>query len=187
MRQLLVMGSVVGALCLGAPADAGQRSWYIGLEAGPEFVGTAHGSAISGDSDIGLAVLATIGRRLGTHFSLEGELGYRSTTDDGWWGPLDVDQISGMVNGIYDVPLGKDISLAIGAGVGFDRVEVQGFGWSDSELQLAAQIKLGLNFEIAEATDLSINYRFMTTFTGDYPYNDDFDNSTLTVGIRFAL
>lgn len=186
MRKL-ILAAVAAAMSVGVPAEAGKREWYVGIEGGAEFVGTAHGSAITGDDEIGIAVLATIGRRLGTHFSLEGELGYRSTSDQLWVGEVDVNQVSMMVNAIYDLPLSDDISFGVGAGVGYDRVEVEGFGWSDDEIQIAAQIKLGLSFELSDSTDVSVNYRFMTTFGKDYPYTDDYDNSTLTVGLRFAL
>jgi opacity protein-like surface antigen len=190
MRQL-VLGSLVGVVCLSMSASAGERAWYAGIEGGVEFAGNFNDNSSSSLDDTGLALFATLGRDLGPSFSLEGELGYRST-DEQLYTLSDIDQISAMVNAVYELPLSEAFSLSIGAGLGLDYIQVQGGApwWSsvpldDSDVQAAAQLKFGLNYEIGETTDLSVNYRRMTTFEGGT--FTDIDNATLTIGLRFAL
>ncbi len=166
-------------------ASAGERTWYVGIEGGAERGGAFNDS---NQSEIGPAVLATVGRKLGPNFSLEGELGYRSTNEE-MFTLADIDQISAMVNAVYEVPVSEGISLSLGAGIGVDYIQVRGGGFwpvpiDDSDIQSAAQLKFGLNFEVGETTDLYANYRLMTTFENDFT---DIDNSTLTLGLRFAL
>lgn len=178
MRQLLVMGSLAGMLCFAASAEAGERPWYLGLEGGVEFDGD--GSS----SDNGWGTFATIGSGITSHISLEAELGYRATTVSAF--AVDIDQTSLMFNAIYEAPLGENVSVALGLGVGGEAVSYSStfffFGTDEEEVELAAQVKLGLNIAVSDSTDLVANYRYMSTL-GDL----DITNSTLTVGVRFAL
>lgn len=180
MRKSLVMGSLVGALALAAPAGAGERSWYMGLEAGLEMDGGGRGSP--GFDGGGFAGLLTVGTGIGSHLNLEGELGYRSTSDDG----IDIDQTTLLLSVVYEAPLSKDISINIGVGVGADRVAVDyNFGLfeiSDSEIEAVAQFKIGLSMDISDSAELMANYRYVETLT-----DSAIDDSTLTVGIRFDL
>lgn len=174
MRQL-VLGFLIGILCLCAPANAGARSWYLALEGGVEFDG-------AGGTDTGWGVFAILGNAVTSHVSIEAELGYRSTSYEGW-SMVDVEQTSLMFNGVYEAPLSKEVSVMLGAGIGGEQVTYDGFFVPiESEIELAAQLKLGLSIEVGESTDLLANYRYMTTL-GDV----DIDNGTLTVGVRFDL
>jgi opacity protein-like surface antigen len=178
-RSALV--ALVGLSSLGVAASAGEREWYFGVEGGVEFDGTYNEW-----HEDGLAILATAGRRITPHFSLEGEFGYRSTYD--WL--LDVSQTSVIVNAVYEAPLTEQISLSVGAGVGFDYIEIEynggGFLFSsiEGDLHSAAQLKLGLIFKVDEAIDVTANYRLMTALDNDVR---GLDNATLTVGMRFSL
>jgi len=175
MRQLLVVGSLVSALALATPAGADQRSWYLGLEGGVEFDG---GSG----ADNGWAGLLTIGAGITSHLSLEAELGYRTATIEGYSPSLDLNQSSLMLNAVYEAPLTKEISVAIGVGLGVDEVAVEYGSFEDSEVEVATQLKLGLSMEVSESTELVANYRYMEMIT-----DSGIGNSTLTIGVRFAL
>lgn len=175
MRQLLVVGSLLGVLCLAAPADAGGRSWYLGLEGGVEFDG---GSG----ADSGWGGFLTVGAGITSHVSLEAELGFRSTSADGFFFPVDIDQASLMLNAIYEAPLSEEVSFMMGVGLGGDQVSVDIIGFEESEVEVAAQLKLGLSLEVSEGTDLVANYRYMEMLT-----DSGINNSTVTVGVRFAL
>lgn len=135
--------------------------------------------------DSGWAALATIGKGLTNHLSLEGELGYRSTSPGGgpWWMASNIDQLSIMANVVYEAPLGKEVSVAIGLGIGGDQVRQEyGTGFSKSEMEVMGQLKLGLSIAVTESTELVANYRYTESIT-----SAPVDNSTLTVGLRFAL
>ncbi len=176
MRHLLVLGSVVSALAFAAPAGADERPWYLALEGGVEFDGVAS----SGDS--GWAGLLTVGRGVSSNVSFEAELGYRSTTDYGF-GEVDIEQTTLMLNAVFEAAISEDVSVAIGLGVGADNVAVEySWGFSDSDVELASQLKLGLSLEVSESTEIVANYRYVEMLT-----DSGISDSTLTVGIRFDL
>jgi opacity protein-like surface antigen len=178
MRKLVV-ATFAGTLAMGAPADAGGRSWYLGLEGGVELDGG--GQSVGSGADSGWAGLVTIGAGITSHLSLEAELGYRSTSSDGF--SADIDQLSVMANLVYEAPLSEVVTVAIGVGVGGDQVSLDYYsGFSKSEMEVAAQLKLGLSVDVSENTELIANYRYMESIT-----SSPVDNSTLTVGVRFAL
>ncbi|MDZ4869965.1 MAG: porin family protein [Alphaproteobacteria bacterium] len=175
MRQLLVWGSLVGVLTLAAPAGAGERSWYLGLEGGVEFDGIAN------EGGTGWAGLLTIGRGISSNVSFEAELGYRLTNESFW--DADIEQTTLMLNAVFEAALSKEVSVAIGLGIGADNVSVEyPWGYSESEVELASQLKLGLSLAISESTEVVANYRYVETIT-----DSGIDDSTLTVGVRFAL
>ncbi len=168
------------AFVAAAGADAGERAWYIGIEGGAELDG--HFSA---DAGTGYAIIATVGHRLGPNFDLEGEIGYRSARDGAF--DYDVDQISVMLNGIYNVPLTEQLSFSVGGGLGVDFIHAS-FNFfvpiEDDSVQLAAQFKTGLSFALSESTELVANYRYVKAFEGDFI---ELESSTLSVGLKFAL
>ena len=186
MRQL-ALGCVLGILSLAASASAGERNWYFGIEGGVERDGVYNESSSAWDSP---ALLATVGAMLSEHLSLEGEVGYRSTNNDGYY---DIEQITGTINAVYNVPVSDEFAISLGAGVGIDHLNFEptdpvifAFFWGvdASDTQAALQFKLGAAFALSEGTDLVANYRMMKTFENEW---SDIRNSTLTVGLRFAL
>ena len=179
MRKLGLVALAI-AMSTGVPAEAGKRDWYIGIEGGGEFDGGA-----TGDNS-GWAGLVTLGAGLTEHLSLEGELGYRTTGSDGYGGLYaDVDQLSFMANLVYEAPLSKEVSFAIGVGLGVDQVNLDYYYYFSpdyGELEVMGQLKLGLSVAASESTDLVANYRYTESIT-----SSPVDNSTLTVGFRFEL
>ncbi len=181
MRGLFLAG-VVGLL-LSAPSVSSRPSdWYWGVEAGVEL----GDGALNGGADLGVALLGTMGAELGANFALEGEVGYRSTTEGGFFGDVDITQLSLMLNGIYEVPLSDTASLALGLGVGVNDVDAEFGFFSQSDTTFAAQVKLGLAFEVNEHMDLVTNVRYMTPVTSSNGISD-IDNTTITIGLKFDL
>lgn len=178
MRKLGLVALAI-AMSTGVPAEAGKRDWYIGIEGGAEFDGGATGYSS------GFAGLVTLGAGLTEHLILEGEIGYRNTSSDGYFGlSADIDQLSFMANLVYEAPLSKDLSFAVGVGLGADQVSLDYYYGraTDSEIEVMGQLKLGLSLAISESTELVANYRYTESIT-----TSPVDNSTLTVGLRFEL
>ena len=172
MRKLGLVALAI-AMSMGVPAEAGKRDWYVGIEGGIEFDGWGKG-------DTGWAGLATLGKEITEHVSFEAELGYRSTTNV-WW-PIDISQTSLMVNAVYDAQLTKEIGIELGIGAGVDRINFDYWFADFEETEYAGQFKAGLTFALTEETDLVASYRYVEMLS-DSPVN----NSTLTIGLRFAL
>lgn len=178
MKQL-ALGCALCALSL--VASAGEHNWYVGIEGGLELETEV--------DEFAPALFGTVGAKLNEHFGLEGELGYRRS-DEGY---AEVDQFSAMFNVIYDVPIADCFTLSVGAGVGLADTTIEitdpflafyaGFTEA-SDTQIAAQVKLGAAYEIDASTAVVVNYRAGTVFENDFA---DFDNRSLTVGLRFAL
>jgi opacity protein-like surface antigen len=162
-------------------ANAGERQWYVGIEAGAELEGHADPLA-----DVGYAFIGTIGHRLGPNLSVEGEIGYRTTSDPSF-GTWDVEQISIMLNGVYSAPLTEQLSLNLGAGLGVDIVHERAFIFGvleNDDAVFAAQVKLGLSYAMSDSTDISVAYRYVEVSEGTFT---DLKNSTVTMGLQFSL
>lgn len=178
MRQLAV-GCALGILALAASASAGERQWYFGIEGGLER-STEY-------DDAAPALFATLSAKLGEHWGLEGEFGYRYANEDG----IDVRQISGMLNAVYLASVSDEVGVSVGAGLGLNHSNIDFNGMvffpideEVSDTQIAAQVKLELSYAIDESIDLIADYRAMRVFENDF---NAFDNRTVTIGLRFAL
>lgn len=182
MRALLTVG-VAGLLLSAAPATSGQSEWYVGIEGGVELGDGAQ----YGSPDLGVALIGTIGTKLDADFAIEAEIAYRSTTEGTYYfGDADVSQRSWMLNAVYELPLGDTASLTLGAGVGVNEVEWDYPFFSEGDTNFAAQIKLGLAFEISERMDIVSNVRYMTPVASSNGASD-IDNATITIGLRIDL
>ncbi|MCE9522401.1 MAG: porin family protein [Alphaproteobacteria bacterium] len=188
MRRM-ILGAVVGMLGLSMSADAGDRTWYVAIEAGVESDG-GQGSFWPNEYNSGLALLATVGTRISNQVRLEGELGYRSNDVDSYSSSIDVNQYSLMANAVYEIPVSKELSFDIGMGLGLDHIELDSAFFSVSDTELAGQLKFGLSLAVSDATDLTLNYRYLRSFGGDFYLaggDSGVRDSTWTVGLRFDL
>lgn len=194
MRQL-VLGSLVGILSLSMSASAGERSWYVALEGGLEFEGGSNAGSYANASNEGTAAFATFGTKISNNISLEGEFGYRSTGFDSYYFSMihvDVHQYSVMVNAVYEVPVTKELSLDFGVGLGVDQVQLDdGYRPSAGDTDIAGQLKLGLNLAIGEGAAVTLDYRYLRTFNGEFyldgPSGKGLRDDTVTVGLKFDL
>lgn len=137
----------------------------------------------------GASYFAAVGTHLYDNFRLELELGRRSADV----GNAELGQTSLMLNAMFDVPIIKDVTLSLGAGAGFDLIDVG----SESAAEPALQVKAGVAYAITESTDIMLNYRYMSATgskVGDFPIGaigetrvEDVTDSAVTVGVRFGF
>lgn len=178
MLRIALIGTAFGFMSMSAAA--GESEWYASVEGGYEFEGQFNAST---DGDGGLALFATVGRRFKTGLRLEAEVGYRSTNEV-FITAADITQTSIMFNGVYDVSPFDELSLMIGAGVGWDRVDIEDPGFSGDDVKAAVQLKLGAEVAIDDTIDLIAGYRLMYGYENEFI---DIDNRTLTAGLRFGF
>jgi opacity protein-like surface antigen len=210
MRRLAV-GSLVGILALSMAASAGERGWYVGVEGGANWVDVSGGTVIrpacgmlgltpcalsaEATSEAGLAVFGVIGRQVTDQIRLEGELGYRMAD---FAEVSDISNTTLMVNAIFDVSLTDAFAVSVGAGVGYDWVDVSQVTSvypGDDGPAAAFQLIAGARYELANGIDLTANYRYLSADIGDNVVlsdeygiaTEDTDISTVTVGLRFDL
>jgi OOP family OmpA-OmpF porin len=224
-RTTLLLGTVA-ALALCGPAQAGQlKGWYIGIEGGANWVNdtnhtmvgtglpstTSHFHFINFDYDAGWAFLATVGYGYDENWRVELEAGWRknnadrveiegttfssttTVTEPGG----ELKEFSLMANVLYELPLAEKLSLSLGAGAGLDHADFEDKRWgSDESWNFAYQGIVGLNYQVGEASQLFVRYRYFVVPDPEFSFiaPDDhyccqnFDNiqkHTATIGFRF--
>jgi opacity protein-like surface antigen len=171
-------------------ASAGERAWYVALEGGVELDGGANSTGYGDSNSWGPSAFATLGTEIAKNFRVEGELAYRATQYDVYWWHANVHQYSFMANVVYNAPITEEFSLDIGVGLGADHVKVDGPIYIDArETEVAAQLKLGLNYAISKTIDLTVDYRDLRSF-GDLHLSGSSGgvrDNTVTVGLKFDL
>ncbi len=92
----------------------------------------------------------------------------------------DVDILSIMGNGYYDIALGSDVELSLMAGAGFAQVNFDDMGGveddillSTTEVAFAYQIGAGLAIPVSDGIMLEAKYRYFATT--DFTVSDDFE------------
>ena len=224
-RALLLGASAL--IALSGTADAAHNNgWYISLEAGASAIqdwqtvsdNVTHSHVRDYGFDTGWAVMGSVGYAFhSSNWRLELEAGYRDNNFDGNVhsdsnpGPIfdfvdnrldGVTEFSVMANVLYDIPLSNKWSLSLGAGAGWDRVNITwGPGLFDAadfrDWQFAYQGIVGLNYAIASRWDLFVNYRYLNVAAPDLdfgPYNlhpltdsEDLTKHAVTIGLRYDL
>ncbi|MEQ1868015.1 MAG: outer membrane beta-barrel protein, partial [Micropepsaceae bacterium] len=129
MRSLL-LGAAATLLSVSVANAYERNGWYIGLEGGWNMIEDTHAVAVfdpdaagpnlvtTGDvvfSD-GWAAIATVGHHFGRNWRWEVEVGYRANDFDLTTG--EVNEWSGMLNVLYDIPLTNSFALSLGVGAG---------------------------------------------------------------------
>ncbi|MFM9863629.1 MAG: outer membrane protein, partial [Micropepsaceae bacterium] len=225
-RAALLGATALIALSGTAANATTHNGWYISLEAGAGIIQDWQTvSAVATHSHIrdygfetGWAVMGSVGYAFhSSNWRLELEAGYRENNFDPAFvsdnnpgaisnivdNDLDgITEFSVMANVLYDIPLGTKWSLSLGAGAGWDRVDVTwGPGFFDAadtrDWQFAYQGIVGLNYEIASRWDLFVNYRYLNVAGPDldrgpinnHPFTDteDLTKHAVTIGLRFDL
>jgi len=209
--RTLLLGAVA-TIAFGFAANAQERNgWYIGLEGGGNWIGDT--SAVSRlDRDVGLdttsagdipfsegwAAIATVGHHFAQNWRWEVEVGYRSNDLDGTSG--EANEWSGMLNVLYDIPLGRSLALSLGAGAGADNMEFKSGpvnGFQDRDWNFAYQGIAGLTVAVSDRIDLFANYRYLRVHEPDFTSRvigpaglqhielDDVAKHTATIGLRY--
>lgn len=161
-------------------ANAGDREWYVSIEAGATFggdyetlgvlssplcgmLGIGPGCAPSGSVEAGWAALGAVGAYVMPNLRLEAEVGQRSQSLSGYSGLTNLTQTTLMANALFDIPMSERFTLSIGGGLGIDWVDT-GAGdvgmYSGSDTALAYQLIAGLSYDLADNIDLTLNYRY---------------------------
>nr|WP_320013174.1 outer membrane beta-barrel protein [uncultured Desulfobulbus sp.] len=197
-------------LLMALPANAtnSQDKTYLSGHLGAAMlqdsdIGSSSGSNLSVDMNLGMGMGMAVGRSFG-NTRLEGELNYQ--TND-----LDTVRLSGggksdcsgdvsswslMVNGYYDFKGSGPVSSFLLAGVGFARVEVDGFNvpgsgvadMSGDDTVLAYQLGAGIGYAISEELTLDLSYRYFATTDPSFNGIDvEYSSHNLYLGLRLAL
>jgi opacity protein-like surface antigen len=200
MRYAL-WGAVATLLAVSS-SNAGQRNWYIGLEAGMSDLGAGGGYATPpasfpfffessiGDLDESIRPMATIGTYVGD-WRIEAEFAHRS----GEYYDIDVTQTTAMLNVAYDIGVINHLSVTLGAGVGADFISLETPVADGDTMSLAYQGLVGLSYELTDSTDVTLSYRYFDTLDVDISETTpagsaslrSADDRTISLGLRFAL
>jgi outer membrane protein OmpA-like peptidoglycan-associated protein len=210
MKTRTLLLGAVATIAFGFAAQAQERNgWYIGLEGGWSMIEDTSAVAVN-DPDIGLpttsagdivfsdgwAAIATVGHHFGRNWRWEVEVGYRANDFDLVTG--EVNEWSGMLNVLYDIPLTNSFALSLGLGAGGDNMEVEGGnGFQDREWNFAYQGIAGLTWAVSDRFDLFANYRYFRVSEPEFESRvvgpaglqtivmDDVVKHTATLGLRY--
>jgi OOP family OmpA-OmpF porin len=185
LKAMLLGTALTAAFAVTADAAASNRGWYVGVEAGANWMQdvednvTIVGNPVTTldvDFDTGWAAIATVGYAFWeSNWRVELEAAYRandidaavfrvapSITADG--GGADFDEASLMVNALYDIELTDRLTFSIGAGAGMAHSHVDApnaiIPVDDSDWSFAWQGIAGLSYEVTDRLDLTLNYRY---------------------------
>lgn len=198
MRYLL--WGAAAAIAAVSSTAAGERSWYVSLEAGASDMGAGGGNTVAdpvffldfplGDLDESITPIATLGAYAGD-WRIEAEFAYRS----GDYFNSEVTQTTAMLNIGYDIAVIDRLSLSLGAGVGADFISLETPVADEDTISLAYQGLVGLSYELTDSTDITLTYRYFDTLEVDIreagpagvAYLENADDRTISLGLRFAL
>ncbi len=224
-RTTLLLGGVAAFALCGQAQAGDMKGWYVSLDAGANWVddleydviGTAyvtHTHFVNVGTETGWAIFAAVGYGFNERWRAELEAGYRynkaedlfsisptvdsssttvTTTTNG-----KIREFTLMANVMYDMPLAKKLSLALGAGAGLDHAKYND-GWygGDSSWNFAYQGIVGLNYDIGSRSQLFLRYRYLNVVDPDFTFAptpdghycchnfDDIEKHTASLGFRF--
>ncbi|MBI1210018.1 MAG: outer membrane beta-barrel protein [Alphaproteobacteria bacterium] len=205
------------ALCVCLPlffapsVEAANHGWYWGVEAGLDQASDAAASGeyalwyLPGPTvwtfryvdpaefSLGFVGFATVGAFAAPNFRIEAEAGYRNEQPDGRdrWQELTL-----MLNGLYDIALSSSLMLSLGGGIGVDAINGE---YDDTDTVFAYQGIAGLSYALTPTTELTVKYRLteiggpsfsrpLTPFVREFTYNvDKLEHHSVSIGLRFAL
>lgn len=206
--------SVIAGLGILAASSAAfaEEGPYVGIGIGLHvpidrtgFVGT---TPLEIEFKEGAVGIATFGYDFESPLRMELELGYRRAIVDeinesvAPLGTGDQDQLSGMVNMLYDIETDWAATPYIGVGAGLARTKwsnVAGAGtftYADKNTDFTWQAIAGIAAPITERIDLTFDYRYMDSSGGSYdsvmagaPTLDRYSpqSHNFIVGLRFNL
>jgi OOP family OmpA-OmpF porin len=188
--------------------DHGRQGWYVGIGAGFNWIHDGVQQDLVGGTllrtqawsfDTGSVVAGTLGHYYGGGWRFEFELARRDNDVDTICAvacvgsTAEVNQFSQMFNAIYEVPVAKDWTLSLGAGLGGNLVELDNYlGASDRDYVLALQGLAQVGYSVTERWTVFADYRYMkngdvqvTVPGGDLELEKA--DSSLMLGVRFDL
>ena len=191
------MGALLGLLMVlvatSAWADSG---FYVGVKGGIDFgpdmevngifedmEGTVTSRKVSLDTDMGPAVMGSVGYALGNGVRLEGEISWRRNTLDKFSvGGISIDtegdiqNLAFMLNGAYDFHFDSPITPFVMGGLGVAIVEseitkIAEFSTPNLEADdtvFAYQVGAGLSYQVTPKVAFDVSYRFFGTQEPDF-------------------
>jgi outer membrane protein OmpA-like peptidoglycan-associated protein len=186
-RKTLLAATAIVALSSAAYAQD-ETNWYAGAGFGANWLddesiavtaGPPTATAVGAEFDPGWVMTGAVGHRW-NQWRLEFELAYRDNSSEDLFaipGPLadtmfaDVGQFSQMVNLLWDLPIGDNMALTIGGGMGGVQVQVDAGGLAglstismdDDDYVFAYQGIAGLSIDISDNMELFAEYRYFAT------------------------
>lgn len=182
-----LLGAALAISFVGAAQAQSGSGIYAGLMGGYNYLQDSDvkgtGVAAKVDFDHGFAVLGNVGYDYGKYsfgnLRSEIELGYRSNGADsasgtgivGGPGSLsgDANVLSGMINGLWDLPVNFPVRPYLGAGIGVGHVTVDNvkrggvLQIDDSDTSFAYQGIAGLGWDVNENWTAKLDYRYFST------------------------
>ena len=177
------------AAMIAAMPTLAQAQWYVGLDAGAQFLqdsgNSGTGLSYKSESDAGWLTQGQIGYAFG-QWRLEGELSYRSSGIDkvaGASGSGDTTALAPMVNGLYHFMPQSSWHPFVGAGIGAALVDAGSVKSNNVEVyrgddwQFAYQGFAGVAFDVTKDVELKAQYRYFATL--DYDTRATTNNTAL--------
>ncbi len=183
LRTAMLAATVLAALSGTALAQSSPhaKGFYVGGALGASLAGDldakVNSTSIGLNSnnatfqmDTGYAVLGAVGYAYGNGLRVEIEPGYRRNGIDrvstaagntGLSGRLE--NLSAMLNALYDIDIGSPLVPYIGAGVGGSRVSGKVDGEGESKWKMAYQGIAGVGYALNRDVKLDLSYRYFAT------------------------
>lgn len=209
--KLFLLGTAMTFASAGIAQAGHFKGWYIGLEGGGNWVSDNDASfsavvppptaPVNFEFDTGWAAIGTVGYGFAENWRLEAEAGYRHNDVD-VTGAVnrsggELATTSLMANVLYDWEITDRFMLTAGVGAGAVHQQFDdGLIDQDEDYNFAYQGIVGASYALSPRTDLTLNYRYLRSDNAEFrgaagPANfyatDEFENQTVTVGLRFDL
>jgi opacity protein-like surface antigen len=142
----------------------------------------------------------TVGYDFGM-FRAEGEIGYRKNDVDKFSafgvsvaGSGDIDTLSFMVNGYFDIETQSGLTPFFGAGIGYAKISANDFSvggidiGSEDDTVLAYQFGIGTGYSVTESLIIDLGYKYFVT--EDPEFGDtkvEYNSHNIAIGIRYAF
>ena len=189
---------------LSSPGAAQNTGVFVGGAIGAVQTddATATGTGINAnvEHDVGYAGTAAVGYRFESGFRLETEFGYRSIGVDkatNATGTGDVEAETVFANLAFDVDTDGPWTPYVGVGIGGARLKYDGVSQlsgqraSDKDAVVAYQAIAGLAYKVGDATEITVDYRYLATAdanmvsdTGN-AFSTEYTSHNILVGLRF--
>jgi outer membrane protein OmpA-like peptidoglycan-associated protein len=183
LRNALLAATLLTAVSGAALAQGNQhpKGFYVGGALGANITGDldakinstslgVNNNNLTFDMKTGYAVLGAVGYAYGNGLRTEIEPGYRRNSIDGVSGAAaaanlsgKLDNLSVMLNAIYDINIGSALVPYLGAGLGTSRVNGKVDGEGDSKWKLAYQGIAGVAYSLNNQVKLDLGYRYFAT------------------------
>jgi OmpA-OmpF porin, OOP family len=200
----VLLGAAASLLVAGtASADyTSPTGWYMSLGAGANWIDDSDWSEYGDDDDVGqfdfddgYIASGAVGYDFGQNWRVEFEVSYRDNDVSNFNG-IEVWELSQLVNVLYDVPLGGNWEVSVGAGVGGNLIVLQ--QWDSIDLDdyvVAGQLLAEASYRLSNRWQAFAGYRYLVVddFGADYATDPltgiDFEKTehSLLVGLRFDL